>query len=151
MNAKIICTAIAAIMVMTVASSCKKSKNGATTIDYTALIIGKWQLDSVGLDGNGNGKIDPGEITQYSPLYTKTETYNNSGKMFDSASYGGSGGYFQSFGYVIATSGRMQLTSLDTSSIGTVYHYQIQSISSTQVKLFDSAATPYAMYIYKKQ
>jgi len=144
------------IVLFVVIVSCKKNKNNTTSTDISALISGKWKLDSVGYDLNGNGKIDSDEVSLYSPMVgVKTETYGNNGKMLDtSVTYLGIGyTTYRQYQYsLIANDTYLQIKALDTGMYyGDTYSYHIDNISSSKMQLFDSSMPTHARYIYVKQ
>lgn len=127
----------------------QKNKNGTTTVDVNALILGKWTLTSMAYDSVGNGKLLASEIVPYSGG-TKTETYNSNGKMFDTGYYGSGSGIYEQFQWgFIGNNTYIQVKSLDTgSSYGSTWSYRVDSINSKKVQFFDTGGREW--YIYTK-
>ncbi len=120
--------------------SCKKSSGGVKS-----LLEGKWKSEQVGYDKNGNGILDASERGNVDSL-NEYKLFNSNGTGDD---IGANFGLYPIPFYWLLSQNNQFLAIQDTSYA--VIYYHIDTITSTQMILRDTAGGVASWNVYKKQ
>ena len=133
-----------ALLISVYSGSCKKIDNGQS---LSQELDGTWKLTEFGSDDNGNGKIDPWELTTVAADYNDQITFNNNGTGVETTSDNNQSSLTLNFTWTFSAKDSLYRVGTGHEDIT----YFLYNVSNSNLALLENTSTGLVEFYYTKK